>query len=112
MPVKYERLKAQLQAEKDRLQEEIQDRATVSMVNVGYGNHMADDATYAYEQTHSLSLQENAKSMLKQVESALLRFSEGTYGVCVSCGESIDPARLEALPYASDCLQCATNRSR
>jgi DnaK suppressor protein len=43
---------------------------------------------------------------LAQVQDALARFDDGTYGVCEGCHQAIDPARLEALPYATLCLRC------
>ena len=44
---------------------------------------------------------------IRKTEEALKRISEGTYGVCVQCGEVIDPKRLRALPTAAKCLSCA-----
>ena len=46
--------------------------------------------------------------MLDQVESALARLDENTYGNCQECGEPIDPERLKALPYATQCIECAS----
>ena len=74
--------------------------------NLGYGNHMADDASEAYEQAKDLALRQNAEQVLAQVTDALGRFEKGTYGSCEQCGVAIDPARLEALPYATLCLRC------
>ena len=45
--------------------------------------------------------------LLGQVDSALAKLENGTYGVCESCGESIPVARLEVLPYATKCVSCA-----
>jgi RNA polymerase-binding transcription factor DksA len=44
---------------------------------------------------------------IHQIQAALKRISEGTYGICAHCGESIDPKRLEALPTATRCISCA-----
>lgn len=107
MAVRYDKLKELLLADKERLETEIKGEVTTSGASVGYGNHMADDAAYAYEQTKSLSLEQNTKGLLIQVNEALHRFSDGTYGVCTDCGQSIDPARLEAIPYTSRCIRCA-----
>ncbi len=111
MTVKYDQLKKQLLTKKDQLEAQIKDTAPVSVANVGYGNHMADDASYASEQATSFSLQRNVKGMLAQVNEALKRFEYGTYGVCVSCGQSIDHARLKAIPYTPDCIHCAQGRN-
>jgi RNA polymerase-binding protein DksA len=74
--------------------------------NLGYGNHMADDASEAYEQAKDLALRQNAQQMLTKIEDALERFDHGTYGTCEVCQAEIDPARLQALPYATMCLRC------
>ena len=44
---------------------------------------------------------------LKRIRAALHRLDSGTYGTCIACGEPIAPARLEALPYAVQCIACA-----
>jgi len=110
MAIEYKQLKNQLLAEKERLEAQVKETTTVSVSNVGYGNHMADDASYAYEQATSFSLQRNVKGLLTQVNEALVRFEYGTYGVCSSCGQSIDCARLKAIPYTPLCIHCAQER--
>lgn len=49
---------------------------------------------------------------LRAVEYALERLKRGEYGICQSCGKQIDPARLEALPYAVLCIDCQTRAER
>lgn len=44
---------------------------------------------------------------IRQIQEALKRIAEGTYGVCAKCGEDIDPKRLKALPTAIRCISCA-----
>lgn len=53
------------------------------------------------------ALDEEGLAVLAQVNEALQRMEEGRYGVCVECGAEIPEARLEAVPYASLCVQCA-----
>jgi len=57
-------------------------------------------------------MRKNNERLLAQVERALARFEDGTYGLCVDCGRPIDPARLEALPYAQLCLDCQSKQER
>jgi DnaK suppressor protein len=45
---------------------------------------------------------------IHQIEAALKRISDGTYGTCAKCGEPIDPRRLKALPTAATCISCST----
>lgn len=104
-------LRSFLEDERTRLEALIAQMDAEGGVNLGYGNHMADDATEAYEQAKELALHQNAKQLLDQVTDALERFEEGTYGVCTRCGSEIDPARLKALPYVTLCLHCQTRRN-
>jgi DnaK suppressor protein len=103
-----------LQAERQRLLDELATQATNGTVSgkvvggehAGYGNHMADDASEIFEQEKNLALLQNLKDLLARVERALRKFEAGTFGVCEDCGETIDPARLEALPWATHCIRC------
>jgi DnaK suppressor protein len=110
MASKREKLKMRLEAERERLLNELSQTNVVERENLGYGNHMADDATEAFEQAKDLALRQNLERLLDQVEDALERFEEGTYGLCEQCGGEIDPARLKALPYATLCLSCQQHR--
>jgi len=107
MPVqKTSALRSVLEDEQARLLAMIAQMEIESDDNLGYGNHMADDATEAFEQAKDLALLQNAERLLEQVRDALGRLDDGTYGKCENCGQSIDPARLEALPYVTLCLRC------
>jgi len=44
--------------------------------------------------------------MVRMIEAALVRIQKGTFGVCVACGDDIDPRRLDALPWTQYCLRC------
>jgi DnaK suppressor protein len=72
----------------------------------GVGNHMADDANETAEQETMLSLQQNVRRHLDQINAALARIEAGTYGVCANCGKPINPARLEARPSSLLCIDC------
>jgi DnaK suppressor protein len=99
-------LRSFLEDERERLEAVLAQADSGGAKNLGYGNHMADDASEAYEQAKDLALRQNAEQLLVQVTNALERFEQGTYGVCERCGTEIDPARLKALPYATLCLHC------
>lgn len=51
--------------------------------------------------------EEAALSEAEAIRSALEKIENGTYGECVTCGEDIDPKRLAAVPYATQCINCA-----
>jgi DnaK suppressor protein len=106
MITNVEELRQMLLEEREALQRESQNLSIVSGESLGYGNHMADDATQAFDQAAGLALQRGLKETLRQVDEALARFENGTYGVCGRCGEPIDIARLEALPHVSRCFRC------
>jgi RNA polymerase-binding transcription factor DksA len=69
--------------------------------------HMADLGTENYDQEFTLGLIENEQGTLEQVNEALARMEHGTFGQCVECGELISKPRLQAIPYARNCIRCA-----
>ncbi|HWQ22589.1 MAG TPA: TraR/DksA C4-type zinc finger protein [Gaiellaceae bacterium] len=104
--------RARLEDERDRL------RAALDAVNhegtlseetgdlaVGSGDHLADSATETYLRELDGGLEENAEHLLRAIEEALRRIEEGTYGICEVCGRPIGAERLEAVPYATLCLE-------
>lgn len=72
---------------------------------IGSGDHLADSATETYLREVDGGLEENAGHLLEEIEAALERIEEGTYGLCAVCGQAIDPERLDAVPYARLCLE-------
>jgi DnaK suppressor protein len=62
--------------------------------------------TITTDRERDLSLLENARDLLDQVELALRKVVDGTYGVCARCGKKIEAARVKALPHASLCISC------
>lgn len=72
----------------------------------GVGNHMADDANQTSEQETMLTLESSLRRHLNEVDEALGRMEAGTYGICTNCGKPISPARLEARPDATLCIDC------
>ena len=70
--------------------------------------HMADLGTDNFEQEFTLSLMESDAGMLEKIESALERVEDGTYGACEECGAKIPKTRLNAIPYATMCVKCAS----
>ena len=112
MAVSHEKLKKQLREEQRRLKAELAAIPVNDRGAIGYSTHQADDATEAFEQAKGLAMRQNTERLLVQVERALGRFDDGTYGLCTNCGCPIDPARLEALPYAQLCLDCQSKQER
>ena len=67
----------------------------------------ADGGSMAFELEKELTLDENTKYLLNQVEHALVLIKKKKYGICENCGDAIPVARLEALPYSTNCRDCA-----
>ncbi len=72
--------------------------------------HMADIGSDNFEQEFTLSLMESEGGTLSAIESALERLEEGTYGCCEECGAKIPKARLNAIPYSTLCVRCASQQ--
>ena len=75
-----------------------------------YDNHLADTATVTYDRELGYTLEENSEHVLAEIEAALKRLDDGTYGVCTNCGEPIAVERLEARPWATLCIDCKRQR--
>ena len=78
----------------------------------GAGDDQADAGSKTFEREHEMSLANNARDMLLQVEHALARLANGTYGACESCGTPIGKGRLQAFPRATLCLACKQAEER
>lgn len=75
-------------------------------------NHMADLATATYDREIDYSLEENSEQILGEIDAALKRVDDGSYGTCANCGREIPAERLEARPWASLCIDCARAAER
>ena len=69
--------------------------------------HMADIGTDNYEQEFALGLLDSERKILREIDEALERIEQGTYGICIATGKSIAIARLEAKPWAKYCVEYA-----
>ena len=101
-----EEARTRLTAERLRLLEEI--GASVSLPEqMTYGSQAAA-ATQVFEQERELAMRERANVHLQAVDDALARLDGGTYGTCIRCGRPIAAERLDALPWATHCIECQT----
>jgi RNA polymerase-binding protein DksA len=88
------------------LDEEVEEIAATS------DNHLAETATATLGREIDYTLGENSEEVLSQIDAALKRIDEGTYGMCTRCGREIAPERLEASPWASLCIECKREAER
>ena len=100
------------------LEEEQADlRGQLAEMGFGHGNgggglsydpNFADTSQVSAERGEAAALAGQLQDSLAEVDAALARLDDGTYGRCESCGKPIDPARLEAKPAARRCITCAS----
>ena len=69
--------------------------------------HDPEGATLAFERQHLVALIDQARDQLAQIDAALGRLADGSYGWCERCGQPINPDRLDARPTARTCVGCA-----
>ncbi len=74
--------------------------------------HMADVGTDNYEQEFTLGLIDNERALVREIDDALERIDDGTYGICLKTHRPIGIARLEAKPWARYCIEYARLREQ
>jgi DnaK suppressor protein len=85
---------------------------TGELVSGSADQHMADTATETVDREIDYTLEAHDGRLLQAIEEALARIDAGTYGVCVNCGAQIAPERLEAMPWATLCIDCKRREER
>jgi len=117
MTTNFNILRSRLKSERERLIEELEQlRASANTTEERregspFGKR-EEEATETLELEKRLALEKRIREQLVGVEHALHKFEEGTYGLCDNCGQPIDPARLEALPQASLCMNCKAQQAK
>ncbi|MET3718682.1 MULTISPECIES: TraR/DksA C4-type zinc finger protein [unclassified Arthrobacter] len=110
----FDRFRIMLEDERDRKLALLPAlRADISSANAARQDSNADDehdpegATIAFELSQASALLDQSSAGLAQVEAALQRISDGTYGACAVCGQQIAEGRLEARPRTPYCIEHA-----
>jgi DnaK suppressor protein len=96
----YTRQAASLKAEADLLM------ADREPGDVQFDEESGEGDTLAVERERDLALSAQASFAVEEIDLALIKIKEGTYGVCEQCHSTIPKERLRALPYAALCVQC------
>ena len=78
----------------------------------GHATHLADMGTDSIERDKAFLIGDTRGETLEDIDEALEKLGNGTYGTCESCGEPIAADRLEAVPYAKLCLRCKTEEEK
>ena len=71
---------------------------------------MAELGSGNFDQELTLSLLDSERDALEQIEAAIERIEDGSYGRCQTCGMRIRESRLQAVPYAAQCVRCASEQ--
>jgi RNA polymerase-binding protein DksA len=75
-------------------------------------NHLGDIATATFDREMATTLEDNSTHVLSEIDAALQRIEDGTFGLCSRCGEQIDIERLQALPWATLCIEDKRKQER
>jgi len=103
-------VRALLEAERDGLLAhlgEITKVPTDPMGSVSFGKRVGDGTAHAVERITAVDAAKKLDAKRGDVERALEKLDEGTYGVCDTCGVPVGDERLEAMPWAVRCIGCA-----
>jgi DnaK suppressor protein len=115
--VGFNLLRARLESEQKRLSGELEQlkssvRPTDERREGSPFGKREEEATESFELERRLTLEKRLIDRLAEVERALQKFEDGTYGLCDNCGKPINPERLEAQPQASLCLDCKARQAK
>ncbi len=103
---------AALSAKRDELEAELAhlSAAVPDTGGISFGKRVGDGTSVAVERLTQVAAHEQLGDTLAAVLRAQAKLQEGTYGVCDGCGKPIAAARLDALPWAAECIACASRR--
>jgi DnaK suppressor protein len=102
-----ERRRTEIQGEIDRMAVEVRSLGVDQDDEKGsLGNHLADDGSNVMEAERLSTISGDIQDILVQINAALERMDDGTYGSCLRCGKPINPERLEAFPYVAYDIDC------
>jgi RNA polymerase-binding protein DksA len=103
-------LRALLEQERAVLVQQLAELGVGETGRLDYDSNFADSSQVTAERGEAEALAASLRETLDEVEDALGKLDAGSYGVCESCGKPIGVARLEAMPAARLCMECASRR--
>ena len=103
-------LRASLEQEQSDLRARLSEMGLLSGGDLAFDQNFADSSQVTAERGEVEALAGNLRDSLTDVEAALAKLDNGTFGDCEGCGQPIPPARLEAKPAARLCMECASKR--
>jgi RNA polymerase-binding transcription factor DksA len=99
--------RAQLTAERDRVSDQLRE---LGVERASFDEGFADSGQVTAERGEVEALAGTLRDTLQEIDTALTKLEQGTYGQCEMCGGPIAEARLEAMPAARQCIGCASKR--
>jgi len=111
--VKLSEVEVLLRAERSDLEGELAALTTVTRdpsATIGFGKRVGEGTNEAIGRIERVGQADALAAKLADVERALVKLEDGSYGVCDRCGDPITPERLEAIPWAALCVRCARER--
>lgn len=113
MTIDTERFRARLEEERQRVLDAIDNIHRENPGSLGdeadeptySDNHPGDVATITFDREMATTLEDNSSHVLAEIDGALARIEAGTFGACEACGEPVGEERLEALPWATLCIE-------
>lgn len=111
MAADLDAVRAALEAERDGLADELGDLTTVSRdpaATIGFGKRVGEGTSQAIDRIEKVGQAGALAAKLADVERALAKIDEGSYGTCDRCGSEIAAGRLEARPWSVLCVACAS----
>ena len=117
MTIDVDTTRAELVALRDRLTTaaaavQHDDDGDGELNNASGDQHLADHASEVFDRELDDTLEENAELVVHEIDDALARLEDGTYGTCAVCGRPIPEDRLAAIPYATLCIEDRRRQER
>ena len=106
-------IRGTLERERDELRQQLGEITAAPrdpMAALSFGKRVGEGTSQAIERIEQVDVARRLEEKLADVERALQKLEEGTYGTCDVCGDPIAPERLEAIPWATRCVKDAARR--
>jgi RNA polymerase-binding transcription factor len=111
--MELEQVRTLLEARRRQLADELAEltKPPEAGSNLSFGKRIGEGTTEAVERISSTAAARSIAATLAEVDRALEKVDEGTYGRCDNCGQPVASERLEAIPFATLCVTCSARRS-
>ena len=105
----FNKYKSLLEAKQDELSVDLRSRDEIAIEKTP---DAIDEGVFSAERELAISNLDRDTTLLREVQDALIRLAEGSYGICLRCDQEITTERLDAVPWAKHCVECQENADR